>query len=107
MVKLIFVIAAFVVISVTSYAQSFEGDYYLGDEKVSITMDENSYYIVYAKDNTKRLLQYEENTPENEQIWLEWQNAKQTGTLILKSDYSTGRYTDYRTGTESFIKKIN
>ncbi len=107
MVKLLFVLAALLVISISSYSQSIEGDYYLGDEKVSITMDDNSYYVVYAKDNIKRLLQYEENTPENDQIWIEWQNAKQTGTLVLKSDYSSGRYTDYRSGAESFIKKIN
>ncbi len=107
MVKLFFVLAALLIISISSYSQSIEGDYYLGDEKVSITMDDNSYYVVYAKDNVKRLLQYEENTPENDQIWLEWQNAKQTGTLVLKSDYSTGVYTDYRTGKDSYIKKNN
>lgn len=107
MVKLLIVLAALLIISISSYSQSIEGDYYLGDEKVSITMDDNSYYVVYAKDNVKRLLQYEENTPENDQIWLEWQNAKQTGTLVLKSDYSTGVYTDYRTGKDSYIKKNN
>lgn len=107
MIKKILVLAAFILIGGLTYSQSIQGDYYLGDEKVSITMDDNSYYVIYAKDNIKRLLQYEENTPENEQIWLEWQNAKQTGTLVLKSDYSSGKYTDYRSGAESYIKKIN
>ena len=102
-----FIAASFfiLVISGVCYSQSFTGNYYLGEEKVSIINDENSYYIVYEKDGGKRLLQYEENTPENDQIWLEWLNAKQTGTLVLKSDYSSGVYTDYRTYKESLIKK--
>ncbi len=106
MIKISILVFALFVLTADSYTQQIEGNYFLGDEKVSITHDENYYYINYEKDGSKRILQYEENTPENEQIWLEWLNAKQTGTLILKSDYSSGIYTDYRTYKESYIKRI-
>jgi hypothetical protein len=74
--------------------------------KVSITMDYESYYVVYP-DASKGLLQYEENTPENDQIWTERKNGKRIGTWVFKSDHSSGIYTDYNTGKEQFIKKIN
>lgn len=88
------------------YSNTPDGDYFIGEQKVTISHDEEHYYVTYSTDGIKRILQYEENTPANEQIWLEWINAKQTGTLVLKPDYSSGIYTDYRTGSESFIKKI-
>lgn len=91
------------------YSQSFTGNYFVGEQKVTITIEDNFYYIIYEDGNIKRLLQYEENTPENDQIWLEWQKVKQstrqTGTLVFKQDYSGGIYTDYRTGQEFIIKK--
>lgn len=91
------------------YSQSFTGNYFVGEQKVTITIEDNFYYIIYEDGNIKRLLQYEENTPENDQIWLEWQKVKQTtrqtGTLVFKQDYTSGIYTDYRTGQEFYIKK--
>lgn len=78
----------------------------LGDIKVTISHDEEHYYVTYSTDGVKRILQYEENTPANDQIWVEWQNAKQTGTFVLKTDYSSGIYTDYRTQQEQYVKKI-
>lgn len=105
MKKLIFSAVVFLIVASSIYSQSFTGDYFLGDQKVSITFDDEHYYIVYETGGSKRILQYEENTPENDQIWLEWLNAKQTGTLVLKPDYSSGIYTDYRTNQESYIKK--
>lgn len=108
MIKTFFVIL-FLFFSGVIYSQSFTGSYFVGEQKVSITNDDNFYYIIYEADGKKRLLQYEENTPENDQIWLEWQKVnqttKQTGTLVIKQDYTSGIYTDYRTGQEYIIKK--
>ncbi len=106
MIKISILVFTLFLLAGETTSQSFEGDYFLGDgKKVSITHDENYYYINYESDGSKRVLQYEENTPENDQIWLEWLNAKQTGTFVFKSDYSSGVYTDYRTSQESYIKK--
>lgn len=106
--KIIFTII-FILFSGVVLSQSLTGNYFLGDKNVTIINDDNSYYIVYEIDGAKRLLQYEENTPENDQIWLEWQKVKQTtrqtGTLVFKQDYTSGIYTDYRTGQEFIIKK--
>lgn len=88
-------------------SQSLTGEYMLGDTKVSISNDEMTYYVIYESDNTQRLLNYEENNLQNEQIWTEWYNAKQTGTFIFKSDYSSAIYTNYRTDKEDYVKKIN
>lgn len=108
MIRTVFLLL-FIIISDTVFSQSFTGNYFIGEKKVSITNDDNSYYIVYENEGTKRLLQYEENTPENDQIWLEWQKVyqttKQTGTLVIKQDFTSGVYTDYRTGQEFIIKK--
>jgi hypothetical protein len=85
--------------------ETISGQYFVGDKKASIHADEMSYYLVYEEDKMVTRLQYEENTPENEQIWLVWYKGKQAGTIIFKSDYKTGTYTDYRTGQESLVKK--
>jgi hypothetical protein len=77
-----------------------------GDKKVSVSADEMTYWLIYTDDNISDRLQYEENTPENDQIWLVWRNGRQQGTIIFKSDYSSGTYTDYRTAEEFLIKKI-
>lgn len=87
-------------------SQSLQGTYFVGDDKVTISADENTYYVSREGSELKSRLQYEENTPENDQIWLEWQKGNQTGTYVLKSDYSSGIYTDYRTLKESYVKKI-
>jgi hypothetical protein len=106
MIKISIITGVLFFIAGISYSQSFEGNYFLGDgKKVSITHDENYYYMNYESDGSKRVLQYEENTPENDQIWLEWLNSKQTGTFVFKNDYTSGIYTDYRTGEQSYIKK--
>lgn len=103
------VIFLLILFSGVIYSQSFTGNYFVGEQKVTITIEDNFYYIIYEDGNIKRLLQYEENTPENDQIWLEWQKVKQTtrqtGTLVFKQDYTSGIYTDYRTGQEFYIKK--
>lgn len=103
------VIFLLILFSGVIYSQSFTGNYFVGEQKVTITIEDNFYYIIYEDGNIKRLLQYEENTPENDQIWLEWQKVKQstrqTGTLVIKQDYTGGIYTDYRTGQEFIIKK--
>lgn len=103
------VIFLLILFSGVIYSQSFTGNYFVGEQKVTITIEDNFYYIIYEDGNIKRLLQYEENTPENDQIWLEWQKVKQTtrqtGTLVFKQDYTSGIYTDYRTGQEFIIKK--
>ncbi len=106
MKKTLFIVALFVLFCGTVYSNTLDGDYYIGEQKVTISHDEEHYYVTYSGDGIKRVLQYEENTPANEQIWVEWINAKQSGTLVLKPDYSSGIYTDYRTGNESYIKKI-
>lgn len=106
MKKIFFIVSLFVLMYGVSYSNTLDGDYYIGEQKVTIFHDENHYYVTYSGDGIKRILQYEENTPANEQIWVEWINAKQSGTLVLKGDYSSGTYTDYRTGSESYIKKI-
>ena len=106
MKKIFFSIFFLTSISIAVYSNTPDGDYFVGEQKVTISHDDDHYYITYSADGIKRILQYEENTPANEQIWVEWTNAKQSGTLVLKPDYSSGIYTDYRTGSESYIKKI-
>ncbi|MEO8513330.1 MAG: hypothetical protein ABI543_07210 [Ignavibacteria bacterium] len=105
MIKILILAFAIMFTAGKTYSQSFTGDYNLGDDKISITLDDNSYYVVHETGGIKGKLQYEENTPENDQIWLEWQNGKQVGTYVFKSDYSKGIYTDYKSGQESYIKK--
>ena len=104
--KILLCITVFLFLSGAAYSNTLDGDYYIGEQKVTISHDEEHYYVTYSGDGIKRVLQYEENTPANEQIWVEWINAKQSGTLVLKPDYSSGIYTDYRTSSESYIKKI-
>jgi hypothetical protein len=106
MKKIFFIFSLFILLYGVSYSNTLDGDYYIGEQKVTISHDEEHYYVTYSGDGIQRVLQYEENTPANEQIWVEWINAKQSGTLVLKPDYSSGIYTDYRTGSESYIKKI-
>jgi len=106
MKKLFSISIFFFLLSGFSISQSLQGEYFLGDIRVSISMDYESYYVTYP-DGTKGLLQYEENTPANDQIWTERKNGKRTGTWVFKSDHSSGIYTDYKTGAEQFIKKIN
>lgn len=106
MKKIFSISILFFLLSGLSLSQSLQGEYFLGDMKVSITMDYESYYVIYP-DGTKGLLQYEENTPANDQIWTEKKNGKRIGTWVFKSDHSSGIYTDYNTGKEQFIKKIN
>ena len=77
----------------------------IGDKKASIGADEMSYYLIYDDDKTHYVLQYEENTPENDQIWRVWK-GETAGTIVFKSDYSSGMYTDYKTMVESYVKKI-
>lgn len=89
------------------YSQSsISGTYMLGDKKFSISADEMSYWMMYEEPGDARRLQYEEDIPEGDHIWLVWLNGNQEGTLVFKSDYSSGRYTDYRTGAESYVMKI-
>ena len=96
----------FLITSAVAFSQtSFTGNYFIGEQKAVISVDYDHYYITYDSDGQKRVLQYEENTPENDQIWLEYLNAKQTGTLVIKQDYQSGIYTDYRTQKESYIKR--
>ena len=104
--KLIFSFSLLLLLSGISYSNTLDGDYFVGEQKVTISHDEEHYYVTYSTDGFKRILQYEENTPANDQIWVEWLNAKQTGTFVLKTDYSSGVYTDYRTQQESYVKKI-
>lgn len=88
------------------YSQStISGTYMIGDKKATISADEMSYWLIHENENSYRL-QYEENTPENEQIWLVRYEGKQKATIRFKSDYSSGIYTDYTTGSESYVKKI-
>lgn len=103
--KKIITVLSFLLFASIAYSQSFTGNYFIGEQKASISVDENYYYIIYEADGLKRVLKYEENTPENDQIWLEYLNAKQTGTLVVKQDYSTGVYTDYRSQKESLVKR--
>lgn len=89
-----------------SQSNSISGTYMLGDKKVSISADEMSYWMMYEEPGDARRLQYEEDIPEGDHIWLVWLNGNQEGTLVFKSDYSGGTYKDYRTGAESLVMKI-
>jgi hypothetical protein len=89
------------------YSQNIiSGTYFIGDKKASISADEMSYWIIHESDNTNCRLQYEENTPANEQIWTVRCGGKRQGTIVFKNDYSSGIYTDYNSGEESYVKKI-
>lgn len=89
------------------YSQSsISGIYMIGDKKASISADEMSYWLLHEDNTEARRLQYEEDIPEGDHIWLVWHDGKQEGTLVFKSDYSGGKYTDYRTGAESVVMKI-
>lgn len=87
-------------------SQSLQGKYFVGDYKITISADDNAYYVSREGSELRWRLQYEENTTENDQIWIEWQKGNQTGTYVLKSDYTSGIYTDYRTLKEFYVKKI-
>jgi len=109
MIKKILFIAAALFLFAGVYglkSQTLEGNYFLGDQKITISVDDDTYYVKREGTDQRWRLQYEENTPENDQIWVEWQKGNQTGTYVLKSDYSSGIYTDYRTQKESYVKKI-
>ena len=101
----IFIVLAFACGSIYCQ-QTISGKYFLGDKKVSISADEMSYWLIYEEEHISDRLQYEENTLENDQIWLVWRKGNQVGTIVFKSDYSSGIYKDYRTGQEQLVKKI-
>ena len=86
-------------------SQGLEGNYYFGDSKISIVMDDFEYFVVHS-DGTKNKLTYEENTPENDQIWVESRKGNTLGHYVMKSDYSSGIYMEYSDGKEQFVKKI-
>ncbi|MCC6864690.1 MAG: hypothetical protein IT280_00865 [Ignavibacteria bacterium] len=88
------------------YSQSqITGNYFIGNKNAVISVDIDNYYITYETDGLKRVLVYETNIPENDQVWSEYLDSKQTGTLVLKQDYSGGIYSDYRTNEEYVIKR--
>jgi hypothetical protein len=99
-------ISILITAGVKIYSQTIEGNYFLGEERIIISADYNNYIVTYSDKNTSSKIVYEENTPENEQIWLEYINGKRTGTFVFKQDYSTGIYTNYQTQKEYYIKKI-
>ena len=78
----------------------------IGEQKAEIRMDEDVYYVYKEGLENRFRLQYEENTLENDQIWLEWQDEKQTGTFILNAGFLSGTYTNYRTLVEYSVKKL-
>lgn len=106
MIKKITLLFLFLTCAAAYSQNSISGQYLIGEQKASIYADEMAYWLDFDNDNTAYRLTYEENNLENEQIWTVWKNGKQQATLVLKSDYSSGVYTDYRTDKESFVKKI-
>jgi hypothetical protein len=107
MLKYIIIIAALFICVSASESQTILGEYMLGEQKISVTNDEMSYYVYYENDKTQRRLNYEENNLENEQIWTEWDKGSQSGTFVFKADYSSAIYTNYRTDKEDYVKKIS
>lgn len=92
--------------SVFSYSQSLEGTYMVGDKKAHVIMDDYEYFVILEGSEGRGKLIYEENTPENDQIWIEKQSGKRVGTFVLKSDYSEGMFTGYVDNRQYFVKKI-
>lgn len=88
-------------------SQSLEGSYTIGEEKVEIRIDDYAFYVYRDGGSIKNSLKYEENTPENDQIWIERSNGKRYGTFVFQSHYKTGQFTNYSTGKESQIKKTD
>lgn len=106
MIKFIPFLLFFIFFTGTAKSQGLEGNYFLGDSKISIVMDDFEFFVVHP-DGTKYKLTYEENTPENDQIWVESSKGNTLGHYVMKSDYSSGIYTSYSDGKEQFVKKIN
>ncbi|MBZ0203493.1 MAG: hypothetical protein K8I03_10810 [Ignavibacteria bacterium] len=106
MIKLIPILLLVFISMGSAKSQGLVGSYYFGDSKISIVMDDFEYFVVHA-DGMKNKLTYEENTPENDQIWVESRKGNTLGHFVMKSDYSSGIYTDYSDGKEQFVKKIN
>jgi hypothetical protein len=104
--KLIVIFAALMISSVFLYSQSLEGTYMVGDQKARIIMDDYEYFVIHEDSNDRGKLIYEENTPENDQIWIEKQYGKRVGTFVLKSDYSEGMFTGYFDNRQYFVRKI-
>jgi hypothetical protein len=105
MKKLLFILIIFCVCK--TYGQAtISGTYLIGNEQVSVSADEMSYWLIYETTDNSDRLKYEENTPENEQIWTVWRSGKHQGTIVFKSDYSSGTYTDYNSMVESPVKKL-
>jgi hypothetical protein len=92
--------------SVFAYSQSLEGTYMVGDQKARIVMDDYEYFVIHEDSQSRGKLIYEENTPENDQIWIEKQEGTRVGTFILRSDYSEGMFTGYFDNRQFFVKKI-
>jgi hypothetical protein len=102
--KILFILV--IVCACSVYSQSrISGSYLVGDKKATIGADEMSYWLMYENEEAQRI-QYEENTPENDQIWRVYLHGNQVGTIVFKSSYSSGIYTDYQTLVESYVKKI-
>ena len=86
-------------------SQSLEGSYTIGNEKIEIRMDDYVFYVYRDGGSIKNSLKYEENTPENDQIWIERSNGKRFGTFVFQSHYNTGVFTNYSDGKELQVKK--
>ena len=106
MKKKIILLFLFLSVSFVYSQNSISGQYFIGEQKASIYADEMAYWLSFENESPAYRLAYEENNLENDQIWTVWKNGKQSATLVIKSDYSSGTYTDYRTDKESFVKKI-
>ncbi len=104
--KIFVILAVLMISSVFAYSQSLEGTYLVGDQKAQIIMDDYEYFVLHEGSGDKGKLIYEENTPENDQIWIEKQHGKRVGTFVLKSDYSEGMFTGYLDNRQYFVKKI-
>lgn len=105
--KLIFLLGVSVILLGFSEvkSQSLEGSYTVGDEKIEIRMDDYAFYVYRDGGNTINTLKYEENTPENDQIWIERNSGKKFGTFVFQSHYNTGVFTNYSSGKESQVRK--
>ena len=105
--KLLFLIGVSVILFgfSKSMSQSLEGTYTIGEEKVEIRMDDYVYYVYRDGGNIKNSLKYEENTPENDQIWIERKSGKKYGTFVFQSHYNTGVFTNYGDDKELQVKR--
>jgi hypothetical protein len=86
-------------------SQSLEGSYTVGDEKIEIRMDDYAFYVYRDGGNIVNSLKYEENTPENDQIWIERSNGKKFGIFVFQSHYNSGVFTNNSSGIESQVRK--